>query len=73
MTIFEWRQNGSSTNQEANIGRRGGMWEKDYEFDSMFVECEVSVYGKTRSVPQTVDPFTGLAFYGVSGIEMKSY
>lgn len=49
------------------------MWEEDYAFHSMLVECEISVYGKTRSVPQTVDPFTGLALYGVSGIEMKSY
>ena len=48
------------------------MWEKDYEFDSMLVECEISVYGKTRSVPQTVDPFTGLALYGVSGIDAKN-
>lgn len=56
-----------------NIGRRGGMWEEDYEFDSLLVECEISVYGKARSVPWTVDPFTGLAFYGVSGVEMRSY
>lgn len=51
MKIFEWRQNGSNTNQEANIGSRGGMWEEDYEFDSMLVACEISVYGKTRSFP----------------------
>ena len=56
-----------------NIGRRDGMWEEDYEFDSLLVECEISVYGKARSVPWTVDPFTGLAFYGVSGVEMRSY
>lgn len=47
----EWKQDGSNTTQEVNVGRRGGMWAEDYEFDAVLVECEVSICGISRSVP----------------------